>query len=292
MTANIRQIAIYGKGGIGKSTTSSNITAALSYMDVKPAQVGCDPKADSVNTLVNGEFIPTISDIIKEFGNSEKSLLKAVYKGFNNIVCVESGGPTPGQGCAGRGVFVALELIDKYKIFEKFNVDFALYDVLGDIVCGGFAQPMRHGYAEEIYIVTSGEYMALYAANNIAVSIKNFASQGLNARLAGIIGNLRNVDHEIEIIENFADSLQVPLIQIIPRSNLVQESEFSGKTVIEAYPDSVQAEKYFELAHKILHNQERQVPEPMEKRQLLELLKTYKGGLATESLNCNYATGN
>lgn len=272
MTINTRQIAIYGKGGIGKSTISSNITAALSKMGLKAAQIGCDPKADSVNTLLGGEFIDTISEITRQHGNSEKALNKAIHKGFNDILCIESGGPVPGQGCAGRGVLVALELIKKYKIFEKHNIDFAVYDVLGDIVCGGFAQPIRHSYAEEVYIVTSGEYMALYAANNIAASIKLFASQGLNVRLGGIIGNLRNVKREQEIIQEFSDRLQVPVIQFVPRSDYVQMSELEGKTVIEAYPESAQAEIYSELAKKIAKNEQIYIPEPLTKRQVQELL--------------------
>lgn len=275
MSKNIRQIALYGKGGIGKSTTSSNLTAALSCINISPAQIGCDPKSDSVNTLMGGEFIPTISDIIKEFGNSAESIRKAVHKGFNNILCIESGGPSPGQGCAGRGVLVALNLIDQYKILEKFNVDFVVYDVLGDIVCGGFAQPVRHGYAEEVYIVTSGEYMALYAANNIASSIKYFAEQGLKSRVAGIIGNLKGINQEIEIIQEFTELIKTPLIYNIPRSGYVQESEFLGKTVIEAYPESEQALEYFELADKILHNKEKVIPESLSKQQLVKLMKKY-----------------
>ena len=268
-----RQIAIYGKGGIGKSTVSSNLTAAFSCMKIKPAQIGCDPKADSVNTLMNGDFIETISDITRQYGSSEESLNKAIYKGFNNILCVESGGPVPGQGCAGRGVLVALDLIKKHEIFEKYNIDIAVYDVLGDIVCGGFAQPIRHSYAEEVYIVTSGEYMSLYAANNIASSIKLFAHQGLNVRLAGIIGNLRNIEHEEAIIRDFSDRLKIPVIQIIPKSEYVQLSEMQGKTVVEAYPDSEQSKIYFELACKILNNQEKFIPEPFSKKGIQELLK-------------------
>jgi len=270
---NIRQIALYGKGGIGKSTISSNLTAALTYMNIKPAQIGCDPKADSVNTLMNGKFIETISDITREFGNSEETIQKAIYKGFNNILCMESGGPIPGQGCAGRGVLVALDLIRQYKIFEQNNINFAVYDVLGDIVCGGFAQPIRHGFAEEVYIVTSGEYMALYAANNIAFSIKQFAEQGLKVRVGGIIGNLRNTPNEEEIIENFAKKLKLPVIQMIPRSDFVQKAEAQGKTVIETFAASSQAEIYFELARKILDNKDKFIPEAMTKQELLGLLR-------------------
>ncbi|EKE03493.1 MAG: hypothetical protein ACD_20C00197G0008 [uncultured bacterium] len=275
MSNTIRQIAIYGKGGIGKSTLSSNLTASFSQLQLQPAQIGCDPKADSVNTLMGGNFISTISEIVREHGNSEESIYKAIYRGFNDIVCIESGGPIPGQGCAGRGVLVALNLIEQYKILEKLDIDIAVYDVLGDIVCGGFAQPIRQGYAQEVYIVTSGEYMALYAANNIAVSIKLFAEQGLKSRVAGIISNLRNVQYEKEIIEEFAQLIDVPIIHHIPRSDYVQKSELIGQTVIEAYPESEQAKNYFELANKILNNQERLIPNALSKQELLDLMKRY-----------------
>jgi len=265
---NIRQIALYGKGGIGKSTISSNLTAALSGMGIKPAQIGCDPKADSVNTLMGDKFIDTISEITREYGNSEESIRKAICSGFNNILCMESGGPIPGQGCAGRGVLVALDLIRQYKIFEQHNIDLVVYDVLGDIVCGGFAQPIRHGFAEEVYIVTSGEYMSLYAANNIAFSIKQFAEQGLKVRVGGIIGNLRNTPNEKEIIENFAQRLNLPIIQMIPRSDCVQKAELQGKTVIEVSPDSEQAGVYTELARKILDNKNKFIPEPLSKQEI------------------------
>lgn len=275
---NIRQIAIYGKGGIGKSTIASNLTAALSLEGAKPVQIGCDPKADSVNTLMNGEFIETISDITGNFGNSEEVVNRAIYRGFNYVLCMESGGPAPGQGCAGRGVLVALDLIRKYKILEKNNIDFAVYDVLGDIVCGGFAQPIRHGFAEEVYIATSGEYMSLYAANNIAFSIKQFAEQGLNVRLGGIIGNLRNISDEEEVINSFAEKIKVPVIRFIPRSDFVQKSEMQGKTVVEAFPDSLQAEVYFDLARKIIDNKDKFIPEPVEKNDL-KRFKTAKIGV-------------
>jgi len=276
MQNSTRQIAIYGKGGIGKSTTAANITAALSKMGVKPAQIGCDPKSDSVNTLMGGAFIDTISDVTRQYGNSEEAISRAIYKGYNDILCMESGGPLPGQGCAGRGVLVALDLIKKYNIFEKHNIDIAVYDVLGDIVCGGFAQPIRHSYADEVYIVTSGEYMALYAANNIASSIKLFAGQGLSVRLAGIIGNLRNVADEEEIIREFALRLGVPVVSFVPRSAEVQKAELQGKTVIESAPASPQAAVYCELARKILGNKQVFVPEPLKKEELIERLRLDK----------------
>ncbi|MEI7473930.1 MAG: nitrogenase iron protein NifH [bacterium] len=272
----MRQIAIYGKGGIGKSTTSSNLTAAISYMNFNLAQVGCDPKSDSVNSLVKGEFIKTVSDLVRDYGESEETLLESVRQGFNNISCIESGGPEPGQGCAGRGVLVALNLIEKYKIYKKFNIDFVVYDVLGDIVCGGFAQPVRQGFAEEIYIVTSGEYMSLYAANNIAKSIKSFAESGLNSRLCGIIANLKNTENEKDTIEEFSKKLNVPVIHYVPRSKLVQDAEFQGMTVIEAFPDSEQAEQYFELAHNIINNTVKNIPTPLNKEELLNLTQKYR----------------
>lgn len=275
MINNIRKIAIYGKGGIGKSTVSSNLTSALSYMGYRPAQVGCDPKADSVNTLLGGNFIPTISENIQNHGVSEETILNSIYRGHNHIIAVEAGGPPPGQGCAGRGVLVALEYLEKYTIFNKFNVDFVVYDVLGDIVCGGFAQPIRQGYSEEIYIVTSAEYMALYAANNIAHSINTFASQGLSAKAAGIIHNKRNVEGEDDLVEEFSRRIGVPLIAHIPRSGLVQKAEQEGMTVVNAFGDSDQAESYFQLAYNIIHNPVKVIPNALERKEILELLRKF-----------------
>lgn len=282
----MKQVAIYGKGGIGKSTVSSNLSAALSEKRIKVMQVGCDPKQDSTATLA-GTFPPTVLDILQahnvsfdinlSFNHQHESLIEeCVLDGFNDVKCVESGGPKPGIGCAGRGVLVALEFLTKHKVFEKYDIDVVVYDVLGDVVCGGFAAPMRSGFAEEVYLVTSGELMALYAANNIAKAIQKLAHEKRNTRVAGIINNQRNVVGEVDLVEDFADRLGVPLIAHIPRSDYVQQAEIFGKTVIEAFPESIQAQMYRDLAEKILDNQVRVIPDPLpEIQDLQELIRKH-----------------
>lgn len=271
----IRAIGIYGKGGIGKSTTSSNISAALSKLGVKVMQIGCDPKADSVNTLMGGKFIPTILEETKNRGVTEEVIESCVFKGYNGILAAEAGGPKPGVGCAGRGVLVALDLLKQYRILEKNGIEAAIYDVLGDVVCGGFAQPMRANFAEEIYIITSGEYMALYAAVNIASSIATFAKQGLQVRLGGLIDNKRNVPGEEELVEEIARLIEVPVLIHIPRSVLVQQAEAKGKTVVEAFPDSDQAKVYLELAKKIYENKASFIPRETERREVINILNKH-----------------
>lgn len=270
----MRQIAIYGKGGIGKSTTASNISAALSGMKYKVMQVGCDPKQDSTTALL-GKLQATVLDTLQEnnvsfdvnFGSDGKhdELIKQfVSKGFDNVLCVESGGPRPGVGCAGRGVLVALEFLCKHKVFEKYKIEIVIYDVLGDVVCGGFAAPIRKGFAREVYLVSSGELMSLYAANNIAKAIYNLATERRNARVGGLILNARNVMGEVELIDEFAEKLGIPIMAHIPRSDHVQLAEFESKTVIEAYPHSEQAQIYRNLAHTIQKNEKRIIPTPFE----------------------------
>ena len=186
------KIAVYGKGGIGKSTTTSNLSAALSKMGYKVMQIGCDPKSDSTKNLMNGQKIPTVLDQIKEKGSDAIELKDIVFRGFNDILCVEAGGPTPGIGCAGRGIITAFEKLEELGAYETYEPEIVLYDVLGDVVCGGFAMPIRGGYADYVLIVTSGEMMAMYAATNIASAIKNFGKRGY-AKLGGFIQNSRNV---------------------------------------------------------------------------------------------------
>lgn len=247
----VKKIAIYGKGGIGKSTTVSNMAAAF---DGDTFVIGCDPKADTTRTLV-GKRIPTILDTIRDKKNPVFE--DVVYEGYNNTLCVEAGGPEPGVGCAGRGVIVAMKLLEKISAF-KSNPELVIYDVLGDVVCGGFSVPLREEYADEVYIVTSGEYMSLYAANNIAKGVHK-----LNGKLGGIICNCRNVNDEIKIVNEFASLISSKVICVIPRSELVQQSEYNACTVLEMFPESDQAKTYRDLVSIIISNDSFSVPTPM-----------------------------
>lgn len=248
-----KKIAIYGKGGIGKSTIVSNIAAAYST-DYNVLVIGCDPKADTTRTLV-GKRIPTILDIVK--AKKEACIGDVLFEGYGEVRCVESGGPEPGVGCAGRGVIVAMGLLDKLGTFSD-DLDIIIYDVLGDVVCGGFAVPLREDFADEVYIVTSGEYMALYAANNICRGIKK-----LKSNLGGIICNCRGIENEVHIVSEFAGRVGSKVIGVIPRSEMVQKSEIDAKTVVEKFGESKQAELYRKLARSIYSNEEFVVPDPM-----------------------------
>lgn len=246
----MKKIAIYGKGGIGKSTTTSNLSAALAARGYKVMQIGCDPKADSTKNLMEGRKIPTVLDQIREKGDSV-TLKDIVFEGAGGVICVESGGPTPGIGCAGRGIITAFEKLEELSAYEVFQPDIVLYDVLGDVVCGGFAMPIRGGYADDVLIVTSGEMMALFAAENIARAIKNFGRRGY-AKLAGYIQNSRNVEHEDELVKTAAKENETKVLYVVPRDRTVQMAENQGKTVIEAYPESDMARCYCSLADKVL----------------------------------------
>ena len=249
------KIAVYGKGGIGKSTTTSNLSAALSDLGLKVMQVGCDPKADSTKNLVREEAlvngkIPTVLDQIKQKGKN-LTLEDIVFPGYGNTLCVEAGGPTPGIGCAGRGIIAAFEELERLKAYETYEPDVVLYDVLGDVVCGGFAMPIRGGYAEHVFVVTSGEMMSLYAANNIASAVRGFGSRGY-AKFNGLILNSRNIENEVKIVEQVAQEMESHIVKILPRSGEVQTAEDERKTVIEALPESAMAMEYRDLAKRVL----------------------------------------
>ena len=246
----IRKIAIYGKGGIGKSTTTSNLSAALSQLGLKVMQIGCDPKADSTKNLMGGKRIPTVLEQLKEKGD-DLSLEDIVFSDYNGVLCVESGGPTPGIGCAGRGIISAFEKLEELEAFETYKPDIVLYDVLGDVVCGGFAMPIRGGYAEEVYIVSSGEMMSLYAASNISSAIKNFRSRGY-AELKGLILNSKNIENEISIVEKAVEEIETKIVNVIPRSGEIQIAENAGGTVFEFLKESSMQKVYTELANKII----------------------------------------
>ena len=268
----IRQIAIYGKGGIGKSTTTQNLTAGLVEHGKKVMVVGCDLKADSTRLLLGGLAQKTVLDTIRDEGENVE-LDRIMRTGFGGTRCVESGGPEPGVGCAVRGIITSISLLENLGAYTD-DLDFVFYDVLGDVVCGGFAMPIREGKAKEIYIVASGEMMALYAANNIAKGISRYAKAG-GVRLGGIICNSRNVDRELDLLRAFSKELGTQLLYFVPRDNIVQRAEINRKTVIEYKPDSAQAQEYRNLAEAVINNTNFTIHTPMTQERLEEILLEY-----------------
>lgn len=245
------KIAIYGKGGIGKSTMTGNLAAAFAYRGKKVIQIGCDPKADSTINLLGGEPLLPVMNYLREHDEDPEKIEDISKIGYGGVLCIETGGPTPGLGCAGRGIIATFNLLEDLELFEKYQPDVVLYDVLGDVVCGGFAAPIREGYAEKVLIVTSGEKMALYAANNINSAVKNFEDRGY-ASVYGIILNHRNVENETQKVQAFADELGLSIVGEIPRSNDIIRFEEMGKTVIEGDPELEVSKCFLKLADELL----------------------------------------
>lgn len=249
------KVAVYGKGGIGKSTVTSNLAAAFASMGKKVIQIGCDPKADSTINLLGGEPLKPVMNYMREEDEEPETLEDISRIGFGGVLCIETGGPTPGLGCAGRGIIATFQLLEDLRLFETYKPDVVLYDVLGDVVCGGFAAPIREGYADKVLIVTSGEKMALYAANNISSAVKNFEDRSY-ARVFGIVLNHRNVENEKEKVEAFAGKAGLPIVGEIPRSDEIIRCEDQGKTVVEGLPESEVSRRFFTLAESLLEKEE------------------------------------
>ena len=250
------KVAVYGKGGIGKSTITSNLAAAFAAMGKRVIQIGCDPKADSTINLLGGVPLRPVMNYMREEDEEPEKLEEIAKEGYGGILCIETGGPTPGLGCAGRGIIATFQLLEDLKLFETYQPDVVLYDVLGDVVCGGFAAPIREGYAEKVLIVTSGEKMALYAANNISKAVRNFEDRSY-ARIFGLVLNHRNVENETEKVQAFSEESQIPIVGEIPRSDEIIRWEDQGKTVIEGDKNSEISQKFFNLAKCLLDGRQK-----------------------------------
>ena len=260
MSNKTQHLAIYGKGGIGKSTTTSNIAAALAEAGYRVVQIGCDPKSDSTNTLRGGNYLHTVLDSTRDGAVVRLNDIAAV--GFKGVVCVEAGGPVPGVGCAGRGINAAISLLQELHLFEEVQADVVLYDVLGDVVCGGFAVPIREGLTDRVYVVSSSDFMAIYAANNLFKAINKYAPSG-GAKLGGIIANSLSASYARPLIDDFAERTRTRVVDYVPRSPVVAQSELYGQTVIEANPGSAQADVYRRLARAIVEDTDPVIPKPL-----------------------------
>lgn len=280
----MRQIAIYGKGGVGKSTMASNLSMALKEKGIAVMQVGCDPKRDSTRNLTGGRLIPTVLETYREQMRQGRdasaiALEDIVFQGPGGVYCVESGGPEPGVGCAGRGVLTAIQILRDLKAYETYSLDVVVYDVLGDVVCGGFAQPIRQGYAREIYLICSGAFMSIYAANNIAKGVRRLARRGQTG-LSGLLCNSSGQeDFEKKVLSDFAERLGTSLVHFVPRSPAIQVCELESRTVLEISPDSEEADGFRKLAEKVMSGGSPVIPTPLE--ELSELEAMYRAHLGS-----------
>ncbi|MCR5848208.1 MAG: AAA family ATPase [Lachnospiraceae bacterium] len=245
------KFAIYGKGGIGKSTLSCNLSASFAKRGLKVMQIGCDPKADSTSLLCPKEKVTPVLDLVRS--SKPFTLEDMVKESESGVLCVEAGGPVPGLGCAGRGIINALESLENKGAYDIYKPDVVIYDVLGDVVCGGFTMPMRKGFADKVYIVTSGEKMSVYAAANIAMAVENFKKRDY-AKLGGIILNCRGVENELSNVETLAKDFDTDIAAVIPRSPLFAEAEIKGKTIVDLFPESDVSASLLGLAEKILND--------------------------------------
>lgn len=277
----MKQIAVYGKGGIGKSTLSANISAALSLNNKRILQIGCDPKHDSTKLLMRGLSIPTVLDYIKTKSPLEYRKSDILFEGFGKIGCIEAGGPKPGVGCAGRGIITAFELLETLHI--KDNYDMIVYDVLGDVVCGGFAVPIRREYSDSIFIVTSGEYMSLYAANNILRGIQNYDEN--RPRLLGILYNSRNVKNEDDRVYKFAEAVKLPVFARIPRDDIFARAEKANVTVLELTQNEKNpvADIFKGIAKRICEGTEHFAANPLTDDELEALILSNEGAITKAS---------
>ena len=294
MAKKIRQIAFYGKGGIGKSTIASNLAAVYAERGLNTMLIGCDPKSDCTRNLRGDADIPTVLDVLREKGVAKLGLTELVdgkqievdeivYKGYKGVLCVEAGGPEPAVGCAGRGVIVAIDLLKKMGIYDGFDLDVVIYDVLGDIVCGGFGIPLRRGLADDVFIVTSADYLSIYAANNISKGINRHARRD-GSPLGGIVYNVRGAIDDLTLVEEFAQSVGSKVIGAIPSDTTIMECEIYAKTVIEQSPDSEIADMFRHLATAIYENKETVSPTPLSKEELAELAQRIRQKTREEHL--------
>jgi nitrogenase iron protein NifH len=281
LLAKMRQIAFYGKGGVGKSTVSSNIAAALAEQGLVVMMIGCDPKHDCTRNLRGDVEIPTILETSRDKGIEQLGLEglvegdkirldEVIYKGYRGVYCTECGGPRPGVGCAGRGVIVAIDLLKRLDAFEELKPEVVIYDVPGDVVCGGFAMPLRKGLTDEVYIVTSADYLALYAANNICNGISEFATKG-GPPLGGIVYNVRGMLDDDDVVHDFAEKVGSHVIGHIPNAHQIAEAEIEGNTVIEYAPNSGIADLFRTLALRIYSNTQTSVPEPLPPKAMIRI---------------------
>lgn len=263
-------IAIYGKGGIGKSTITTCISVAAAKKGKKVLQIGCDPKHDSTLCLLDGKKITTVIEAIDNIEDKSENI---IIKGIHKIDCVEIGGPEPGVGCAGRGIISGLFYLEQMKEYQNNTYDLVTYDILGDVVCGGFFEPLKKRKVEKMYIVTSGEFNSIFAANNLCKGYRNCMLSKKGIALAGIIGNCRGIEKEKEIIETFCNKVNVPLVAIIPRDENIEKCTMAGTNII----DSQNNLHITECINKIIQNIESEsVNYEVYDLELEDLRKMYK----------------